>query len=136
MTAAQIVESALAEDVGTGDVTTELCVPADRQATARFIARERAVLAGGEVLPLLYGRIEIKAADGVLLKPGDEIAVAQGSARQLLTRERVALNFLQHLSGVATLARQFVDAVAGTGCKILDTRKTTPGLRQLEKLAV
>ena len=136
MTAPEIVERALAEDVGTGDVTTELCVPADRRATARFIAREAAVVAGVELLPLLYEAIEIKAPSGTLLKRGDEIAVVQGSARLLLTRERVALNFLQHLSGIATLAQRFVDAVAGTKCRVLDTRKTTPGLRQLEKAAV
>ncbi|HLG95496.1 MAG TPA: carboxylating nicotinate-nucleotide diphosphorylase [Bryobacteraceae bacterium] len=133
MTAAEIVANALAEDVGTGDVTTELCVPADRRAIARFIAREHAVLAGVQLLPLLYDDVEISAANGSLLKPGDEIAIVRGSARQLLTRERVSLNFLQHLSGIATLARKFVDAVAGTKCRVLDTRKTTPGLRQLEK---
>src|SRR5207302_8186111 len=72
---------------------------------------------------------------GARLNPGDEIAVVRGSARILLTRERVALNFLQHLSGVATLARKFVDLAAGTRCRILDTRKTTPGLRRLEKMA-
>jgi nicotinate-nucleotide pyrophosphorylase (carboxylating) len=135
MTTAEIVERALDEDVGTGDVTTELCVPAEGQATAKFILRENAVIAGVELLPLLFGEIDRKASSGDFLKPGSEIAVARGDARTLLTRERVALNFLQHLSGVATLARKFVDAVAGTKCRILDTRKTTPGLRQLEKAA-
>ena len=135
MTTAEIVERALNEDVGTGDITTALCVPAQRQAVARFIVREPAVIAGVEVLPLLYDNIELKAESGAALNPGDLIAIARGSARLLLTRERVALNFLQHLSGVATLARKFVDAVAGTRCRILDTRKTTPGLRQLEKAA-
>lgn len=133
MTPTEIVANALAEDVGSGDVTTELCVPADRQATARFIAREHAVLAGVQLLPLLYEDVEVRAANGSQLKPGDEIAIVRGRARELLTRERVSLNFLQHLSGVATLARKFADAVAGTKCRVLDTRKTTPGLRQLEK---
>jgi len=135
MTAAELVACALAEDVGPRDITTELCVPAEKKATARFIVREPLVVAGTEVLPLLYDNVEIKAKDGTLLQPGGEIAIATGSARQLLTRERVALNFLQHLSGIATLAREFVDQVAGTKCRILDTRKTTPGFRQLEKAA-
>ena len=135
MTTAEIVERALEEDVGTGDVTTALCVQAERQAVARFIIREPAVVAGVELLPLLYDSIELKVGNGAFLKPGALIAIAKGSARLLLTRERVTLNFLQHLTGVATLARKFVDAVAGTKCSILDTRKTTPGLRQLEKAA-
>ena len=135
MTAAQIVEQALAEDVGSGDVTTELCVPADRRARGAFRARERVVVAGLELLPLLYERIDFQVDDGTVLEPGQDIARVRGSARTLLTRERVALNFLQHLSGVATLARKYVDAVQGTRCRILDTRKTTPGLRQLEKKA-
>ena len=135
MTPAEIVERALAEDTGTGDVTTELCVPADRQARGAFRVRERIVVAGVELLPLLYEHIDFHVTDGVVLDPGEEIARVHGSARTLLTRERVALNFLQHLSGIATMARKYVDAVAGTGCRILDTRKTTPGLRHLEKMA-
>ncbi|HYL36084.1 MAG TPA: carboxylating nicotinate-nucleotide diphosphorylase [Bryobacteraceae bacterium] len=135
MNASEIVERALTEDVGTGDVTTNLCVAADRRARARFIVREPAVIAGVELLPLLYPEIERNVPGGTLAKAGDEIAVVRGTARLLLTRERVALNFLQHLSGVATLARKFVDAVAGTKCRILDTRKTTPCLRELEKMA-
>ena len=129
MTAAELVERALQEDIGSGDLTTELCVPADRQAHGSFIVREPIVVAGVELLPLLYDQIDCKVKSGAMLKPGDQIAEVRGSARTLLTRERVALNFLQHLSGVATLARKFVDRVAGTGCRILDTRKTIPGLR-------
>jgi len=135
MTPAEIVERALAEDIGTGDVTTDLCVPAARRATGRFRVREEMVVAGVELLPLLYDAIEFQVDSGTLLHPGREIAVVRGNARTLLTRERVALNFLQHLSGIATLARKYVDAVRGTNCRILDTRKTTPGLRQLEKMA-
>ena len=97
-----------AEDVGAGDVTTQLCVPADRRATGHFIVRETAVVAGVELLSLLYNAVEIKAKSGERADPGSEIAAVRGSARLLLTRERVALNFLQHLSGVATLARRFV----------------------------
>jgi nicotinate-nucleotide pyrophosphorylase (carboxylating) len=136
MTPAELVERALEEDIGSGDVTTELCVPADRQARGSFIVREPVVIAGVELLPLIYQRIELKAESGAMLRPGQEIATVRDSARTLLTRERVALNFLQHLSGIATLTRKFVDQAAGTGCRILDTRKTIPGLRELEKMAV
>ena len=136
MTLPQIVERALEEDIGSGDVTTNLCVPPDRQASGRFLVREPIIVAGAELLPLLYDDIDLKAPSGKCLDAGKEIATVRGPARALLTRERVALNFLQHLSGIATLARKYVDAVAGTGCRILDTRKTTPGLRELEKMAV
>jgi nicotinate-nucleotide pyrophosphorylase (carboxylating) len=136
MTPAELVVRALEEDIGSGDVTTELCVPADRQARGAFIVREPVVVAGVELLPLLYQHIELKVESGTMLKPGQEIAVVRDGARILLTRERVALNFLQHLSGIATLARKFVDQVAGTRCRVLDTRKTIPGLRELEKMAV
>jgi nicotinate-nucleotide pyrophosphorylase (carboxylating) len=135
MTPAEIVERALAEDIGAGDVTTELCVPADRQASGAFRVRERIVAAGVGLLPLLYKHLDFQVSDGAVLEPGQEIARVHGSAGTLLTRERVALNFLQHLSGIATLARRYVDAAEGTACRILDTRKTTPGLRQLEKMA-
>jgi len=136
MTPAELVERALEEDIGSGDVTTELCVPAGRQAHGSFIVREPVVVAGVELLPLIYQHIEVKAESGRALEPGQEIASVRGSARTLLSRERVALNFLQHLSGIATLARKFADRVAGTGCRVLDTRKTIPGLRELEKMAV
>jgi nicotinate-nucleotide pyrophosphorylase (carboxylating) len=135
MTLDEIVQRALDEDIGTGDATSELCVPADRQATGRFITLQPIVLAGVEVLSLLYEDPDLKLANGTPLEAGGEIAAVRGNARRLLSRERVALNFLQHLSGIATLARKYVDAVAGTGCRILDTRKTTPGLRKLEKMA-
>jgi nicotinate-nucleotide pyrophosphorylase (carboxylating) len=136
MTPAQIVERALEEDIGSGDVTTNLCVPPDRKASGRFLVRETIIVAGVELLPLLYDDIDLKAPSGTCLAPGKEIATIRGPARKLLTRERVALNFLQHLSGIATQARKYVDAIAGTGCRILDTRKTIPGLRELEKMAV
>jgi nicotinate-nucleotide pyrophosphorylase (carboxylating) len=136
MTAAELIERALAEDIGSGDITTELCVPADRQARGNFVVREPMVVAGVELLPLLYSNVELKAESGTLLAPGQAIASVRDTARVLLTRERVALNFLQHLSGIATLARKFADRAAGTGCRVLDTRKTIPGLRELEKLAV
>lgn len=129
------VEIALAEDVRSGDITTEATIPADLQAEGHFVAREDMVVAGVELLALLYQDPVLNVGSGARLKSGDEIAVVRGPARLLLTHERVALNFLQRLSGVATLASKFVTAVAGTGVSILDTRKTTPGLRVLEKMA-
>jgi nicotinate-nucleotide pyrophosphorylase (carboxylating) len=129
------VEIALAEDIRTGDITTDATIPAELKAEGRFVARENMTLAGGELLGLLYDHPNLNHASGARLQAGDEIAVVRGPARVLLTRERVALNFLQRLSGVASLAARFVDAVAGTGVRILDTRKTTPGLRVLEKAA-
>ncbi len=136
MNLAELVQRALEEDVGSGDITTELCVPADRRATGRFLVREPVVVAGVEVLAHLFDVLDVKAVNGTRLQPGGEIATVRGPARTLLTRERVALNFLQHLSGIATLARQYADAVAGTACRVLDTSKTIPGLRILEKTAV
>ena len=130
-----IVRIALEEDIGSGDVTTRACVPESQQAHGRFVAREPLVVAGLGLLPELYEQIIVHKHDGERCAAGDAIAEVRGPARLLLERERVALNFLQRLSGVATLARQFADAVAGTGCRVLDTRKTTPGLRALEKAA-
>jgi nicotinate-nucleotide pyrophosphorylase (carboxylating) len=133
------VRRALAEDIGSGDVTTHLCVPAAAMATGRMMAREKLTLAGIELLKLVFADnciVDLKRVSGEHLDVGDEIAVVRGPARALLTGERVALNFVQRLSGVATLASAYVRAVDGTGCQVLDTRKTTPGLRRLEKLAV
>ena len=114
-----VVERALAEDIGPGDITTELTVDADRQATGAFLARESMVLAGVELLPLIfesYGLedIDIQRLSGSHLVAGVKIAVVRGPARTLLTCERVALNFLQRLSGIATLAAKYVEAVEGT----------------------
>ncbi len=134
------VERALEEDIGAGDITTELTVPAELKARGSFIAKQNFVLAGIELLPLLYERIggsELKlfAESGADICTGKIIATVLGHAGALLTCERVALNFLQRLSGVATLAREYARAVEGTGTRVLDTRKTTPGLRMLEKMA-
>jgi nicotinate-nucleotide pyrophosphorylase (carboxylating) len=129
------VESALAEDIGAGDITTNACIGAARKARAEFIAKEDLTLAGVELLTLLFDEGSFSRQSGDRLPAGTQIAEVRGSARDLLTRERVALNFLQRLSGIATLAAKFVSAVEGTGVRILDTRKTTPGLRVLEKSA-
>ncbi len=129
------VDSVLAEDVGPGDLTTTLTVAEDRRASGRFIAREPMVVAGTEALRQLYSELRLQVADGDRVEPGAELARVAGPARDLLTKERTALNLLQRLSGVATNARRYVDAVAGTKCRVLDTRKTTPGLRFVEKMA-
>ena len=136
----QAVERALAEDIGGGDITSELTVPPDLQAHGSFISKQRFVLAGIELLPLIYeirggAQLQILKPTGSSIESGDLLATVSGPARTLLECERVALNFLQRLSGVATLARRYVDAVAGTVSRVLDTRKTTPGLRVLEKQA-
>lgn len=136
-----LVQLALAEDIGTGDVTTRACVSADRLATGTFLARETLTLAGTALLSEIYearggvDRLVFHHADGETLAANTPVATVLGRARTLLECERTALNFLQHLSGIATLARQFADRVAHTGCRVLDTRKTTPGFRQLEKAA-
>ena len=132
---AQTVRRALEEDIGAGDVTSQACVPADRRATGFFVGRQRFVLAGTEVLSHMYDQIDFYKHDGDMVSDGEIIAEVHGQARKLLECERTALNFLQRLSGVATLARAFADQVKGTNCKVLDTRKTTPGLRVLEKQA-
>jgi nicotinate-nucleotide pyrophosphorylase (carboxylating) len=134
------VERALAEDIGAGDVTSELTVPAELPASGVFLAKETLIVAGSELLPLIYemrggAQVEVVANSGSSCQAGDVLARVAGRARTLLECERVALNFLQRLSGVATLARRHVDAVAGTKARVLDTRKTTPGLRRLEKMA-
>jgi len=129
------VENALAEDIGPGDLTTQTTIPADLQAEARFVAQQPIVVAGSELLSILFDAPTIQKRSGDRALAGEQIAIVRAPARTLLTRERVALNFLQRLSGVATLAAKFVEAVDGTGVRILDTRKTTPGLRILEKMA-
>jgi len=133
----ELIREALEEDIGAGDITSAACVPADRSASGRFVAKQECVLAGLDLLPVIYElQPEIFFPNGSRVGAGSVIARISGPARRLLERERVALNFIQRLSGIATLTRRFVDAVEGTGVTILDTRKTTPGLRKLEKQAV
>ena len=138
----QVIRSALAEDIGAGDLTTEACVPRESRGQGVFLTRQELVVAGVELLPEIYealggvDRLQILHPSGEAVPVDEVIAQVQGRLCALLTAERVALNFLQRLSGVATLARRFVEAVQGTRCRVLDTRKTTPGLRRLEKLAV
>ena len=138
----EAVRRAIEEDIGPGDITSMACVPEGRKARGRYLARQPMGVAGVELLPPIYDlrggvdSLELKLASGDRAGPGQVVAEVSGRARTLLECERTALNFLQRLSGVATLTRRYVDAVAGTGCRILDTRKTTPGLRRLEKMAV
>jgi nicotinate-nucleotide pyrophosphorylase (carboxylating) len=138
---AESVRRALAEDVGSGDLTAAL-VPADARAEATIIAREDAVVCGtawaGEVFRQIDPSIRIAwdVADGARVKTDQRLCTISGSARPILTGERTALNFLQTLSGTATTARRYADAISGTRCRILDTRKTIPGLRDAQKYAV
>lgn len=136
-----VVASALAEDIGAGDVTADL-VPAGLAAVATVTSREDAVLCGAawfnEVFAQLDPAVSIAwfVADGMQVTPGMTLCQLSGPARPLLSGERTALNFLQTLSGTASVARRYADAVAGTGCRVLDTRKTLPGLRAAQKYAV
>lgn len=135
------VVAALAEDVGSGDLTAQL-VPADRVTRATIVSREEAVLCGSAWFARCFGKLDPaisltwKAADGDRVAPNQVLCELEGPARALLTGERTALNFLQLLSGVATKARQYADIVAGTRAQIVDTRKTLPGLRLAQKFAV
>ena len=138
----RILKSALAEDVGSGDVTSLSTVPPGRTISGRYIAKEDGVLCGLEVVARAFALLDASiaftalAADGDRVRKGDVIAAVSGDARAILAGERVGLNLLQHMSGVATQTARAVAAVAGTGAKIVDTRKTTPGLRVLDKYAV
>ncbi len=136
------IDAALREDLGEGDVTTEFFVPETAHATGRIVLREKAVIAGAATAAEVFGRVDASLHAKVLIKDGVEAGAGEcvlqvyGLARSILNGERVALNFLQRLSGIATLTRQFVEAAANDRVTILDTRKTTPGLRELEKAAV
>lgn len=137
-----IIDAALREDMPEGDITSESIIPADARSEAIFLAKEDGILAGLAVARRVFEKIDSaveftgKIQDGAAFHKSDILARLKGPTIALLKGERTALNFLQHLSGVATATRRFVDAVAGTKAKILDTRKTTPGLRLLEKYAV
>jgi len=137
-----LVKFALSEDVGTGDVTTLNSVPANVGARATLIAKAPGVISGIGIAEMTFREVdpELKfkglVRDGTVVKAGTPVASIAGSAGSIMTAERTALNFMMRLSGVATLTRRYVDAIEGTGARILDTRKTTPGLRILEKYAV
>ncbi|SDX43009.1 nicotinate-nucleotide pyrophosphorylase [carboxylating] [Marininema mesophilum] len=138
----EIVHDALNEDIGQGDLTTEALIPAEMMGEAIFLAKGAGVVAGHETVKEVYRqldpqvRLHLERENGDRVEPGMVIARAEGSIRSLLIGERVALNFLQRLSGIASMTRGVVDQLEGLTCRVLDTRKTTPGLRLLEKAAV
>jgi len=137
-----LVKFALSEDVGTGDVTTLNAVPANVGARAVIMAKARGVISGLEIAQMTFREVDpaltfkAQIKDGAAIEAGGVLAKITGLAGSIMTAERTALNFMMRMCGVATMTRRFVDAVAGTGAVILDTRKTTPGLRFLEKYAV
>jgi len=135
------IDRALAEDIGFGDLTSELVIPAEARAELALNARQDVVVAGIDVIARVFRRrvpdcrIELRVKDGDRVKAGAAMGRVEGAARGLLAVERTALNFLQHLSGIATLTAQYAERIAGTRAVLIDTRKTTPGLRALEKHA-
>ncbi|MGJ9374323.1 carboxylating nicotinate-nucleotide diphosphorylase [Nesterenkonia sp. CF4.4] len=137
-----VITLALAEDIPFGDLTSLAFVPPEATAQAQLVAREPGILAGGEIFARTFAALDpavgvsLETDDGARFAPGDVLARVQGPARAILGAERVALNLVQRLSGVATLTSEHVAAVAGTGVRVTDTRKTTPGLRALERYAV
>ncbi len=137
-----LIDLAIDEDLGRGDATTESTIPREKQGKAVLVARETLVLAGGDIAAAVFARVskELRitgtVADGTTLHAGDAVMAISGSARAILMAERTALNFLQRLCGIATLSSKFAAAVSGTGAKVVDTRKTTPGYRLLSKHAV
>lgn len=141
-TLTRIVLAALEEDAPWGDLTSTTLLPAEVTATADLAAREQGVFSGGDVFASAFTltdpalTVDLHVGEGDVFAPGDVLASVSGSARSILTAERVALNFTQRMSGIATLTAQYVQAVEGTGARIADTRKTTPGLRAFERHAV
>ncbi len=138
----ELIEKALAEDVGSGDATVAATIPSDATGKAHIVAKQELICAGLPIAERVFRRfdpqmiLESSVADGQLVLKGKDVLHVSGNAAAILTGERTALNFLGHLSGIATLTRRFVAQLKGTRAKIRDTRKTTPGLRRLEKYAV
>lgn len=137
-----IIDRAFAEDVGDGDHTSLSTIPGDAKGAAHLLVKANGILAGVELAQAIAKRVDEGLVlrpllrDGARVAPGDVAFTMSGSSRSILLVERVILNFMQRMSGIATLTRAFVDALEGTGCRVLDTRKTTPGLRVIEKWAV
>jgi len=136
------IKRSLDEDIGSGDVTSNSIFPPEAKMAGQIVAKQDGIIAGLDVAQTVYAtydssiEFEAETDDGAMVKTGQVVAVVSGSALSLLTAERTALNFLGRISGIATLTRQFVNAVAGTQAVILDTRKTAPGLRRVDKMAV
>jgi len=137
-----LVRLAIQEDIGSGDLTSELVVPPEARAHGVFVAKQEGVIAGLPVLPIVFSAIDCSLVfnplvpDGAEVTVGTRLAEVTGSAVSILSSERVSLNFLQRLSGIATLTARYVKKIRGTGAKVYDTRKTTPGWRQIEKYSV
>jgi len=138
----EIIDRALAEDIGKGDVTTEALIPGDQQGTGFIVAKKEGIMAGTETAKQVFHRVDpelkvdILLEDGARVKPGSKVAKISGRIASILKAERIALNFLQRLSGIASETNRYVARVEGLPVRIMDTRKTTPGLRSLEKYAV
>lgn len=138
----KLLELAFAEDIGDGDHTTLCCIPADAMGKSHLLVKEEGILAGVEMARKVFNKfdptmkMDVMIHDGAHVKPGDIAFVVTGKVRSLLQTERIMLNIMQCMSGIATMTHKYVERVAGTGCHILDTRKTTPGMRILEKQAV
>lgn len=138
----KLIELAFAEDIGSGDHTTLCCIPEEAMGKSHLLIKEDGILAGVEMAKRVFHhfdptmQVEVLLKDGALVKKGDIAMIVTGKVRSLLQTERLMLNIMQRMSGIATMTHHYVERVAGTGCHILDTRKTTPGLRMLEKQAV
>lgn len=138
----RLIDLAFAEDIGDGDHTTLSCIPATAMGKSKLLIKEAGVLAGIEIAKEIFHRfdpamkVEVFINDGVEVKPGDVAMVVEGKVQSLLQTERLMLNVMQRMSGIATMTRKYVKKLEGTGTRVLDTRKTTPGLRMLEKAAV
>ncbi|WP_019989441.1 carboxylating nicotinate-nucleotide diphosphorylase [Rudanella lutea] len=142
MTLHEFIKTALAEDVGDGDHTSLATIPADAQRRARLLVKDTGILAGVDVALAIFEEVdpnfevEVLMEDGVSMKPGDIVLTVSGNARNILTAERLVLNCMQRMSGIATQTRRMVDLIQGTRAQLLDTRKTTPNFRICEKMAV
>lgn len=138
----EIIDSALREDIGEGDHSSLACVPEHGKGSAKLLVKDSGVIAGVELAERIFKRfdpqleVEIFIQDGALVNPGDIAFEVRGSSRSILSTERLVLNFMQRMSGIATQTNEIVGLIADTGCKLLDTRKTTPGIRYMEKWAV
>ncbi len=138
----KLIDLAFAEDIGDGDHTTLCCIPADAMGKSHLLIKEDGILAGVEVAKEVFRRfdpemrVEVKINDGAAVKKGDVAMIVEGRVRSLLQTERLMLNIMQRMSGIATMTNRYVKRLEGTGTRVLDTRKTTPGMRMLEKQAV
>lgn len=138
----RLIDLAFAEDIGDGDHTTLCCIPEDAMGKSRLLIKEKGILAGVELAQRVFKRfdkslqVEVMIQDGAHVRPGDVAFVVTGKVRSLLQTERLMLNIMQRMSGIATMTHKYMEAIKGTGVRILDTRKTTPGMRIIEKQAV